>query len=153
MLEVRLCMITEQEEKPTENRSRTAAIPPTIRKPFLCRAMNAPVFFVASSALFAALAVVSEAFAVLLAPFPALAAAYSFLIARFCCHLEYGFTVEPFCSAYSLFNARTLALSAAVSALSAFLYGFSCWERCAVWTIREPPSAVPSAVSAASVPE
>lgn len=63
-------------------------MPPTLRKPFLCLAMNSEVFLVSFAAVFAALAVVSDALMVLLADLPAFAAAHSFLMARFCCHRE-----------------------------------------------------------------
>ena len=63
-------------------------IPATISAPFLCLAMNSEVFLVSLAAFFAALAVVSDALMVLLVDLPAFAAMYSFLMARFCCHLE-----------------------------------------------------------------
>ena len=47
-----------------------------------------PAFLLPSAARFAAFAVVSDALTVFLAPFPAFAAAYSFLMACFCCQRE-----------------------------------------------------------------
>ena len=88
MVELMLWNMTEQEETMVEITRIRARIPPTIRKAFLCLAMNSPTFFVSSADFFAAFAVVSDALAVFSAPLPAFAAAYSFLIARFCCHLE-----------------------------------------------------------------
>jgi hypothetical protein len=50
--------------------------------------MNSPAFLVFSAALDAAFAVASDALTVLCVLFPALAAAYSFLMACFCCQRE-----------------------------------------------------------------
>lgn len=68
--------------------SIAAAIPPAMRKPLLCRTKKLPAFLLPSAARFAAFAVVSDALTVFLAPFPAFAAAYSFLMACFCCQRE-----------------------------------------------------------------
>lgn len=73
-----------------------------IGKPFLCLATNSPAFFPASALFSAAFFVISDALTVFAVPRPAFAAAYSRLIARFCCQREYGLEEKPpFCCSNS----------------------------------------------------
>ena len=90
--------IREQEENRLVNNRKTAAIRPTIRNPFLCLATNSPTFFPASALFSAAFFVISDALTVFAVSRPAFVAAYSRLIARFCCQREYGLEEKPpFC--------------------------------------------------------
>jgi hypothetical protein len=50
--------MTEQDDMMFINSTSPTAMPPTIRKPFLCRTMKLPAFLVSSAAFFAAFAVV-----------------------------------------------------------------------------------------------
>ena len=94
--------IREQEENRLVNNRKIAAIRPTMRKPFLCLTTNAPAFFPASALFSAAFFVISDALTVFAVPRPAFAAAYSRLIARFCCQWDYGLEEKPpFCCANS----------------------------------------------------
>ena len=129
--------------------SATSRIASAIKKPFLCSAIHSDAFFVSSAARLAALAVTSDARTV---P-PAFAAAYSFLMARFCCQREYGLLCSSgLCCCACFCSASRLALSARASARSALRYGLSWWERCAVSTARTVCSAASSSLCALSTP-
>ena len=128
----------------------TSRIASAIKKPFLCSAIHSDAFFVSSAARLAALAVTSDARTV---PPPAFAAAYSFLMARFCCQREYGLLCSSgFCCCACFCSASRLALSARASARSALRYGLSWWDRCAVSTARTVCSAASSSLCALSTP-
>ena len=88
MAEPMLCAIMEQEDMVLSNRQMRRKIAPTSKKPFLWRIINAPACCAFSLTVFAVLLAV---LAVPPAVFPArLAAAYSFLMACFCCQREMG---------------------------------------------------------------
>ena len=91
MAEPMLCAIMEQEDMVLSNRQMRRKIAPTSKKPFLWRIINAPACCAFSLTVLAALPVFFAGLAV----FPArLAAAYSFLMACFCCQRENGLLVS-----------------------------------------------------------
>ena len=76
--------LTEQDAAALNKNAATRRMAITIKAPFQCFDRNSADFLVFSAAFFAEAAVFCAVFPV----FPAFAAIYSFLMARFCCHLE-----------------------------------------------------------------